>query len=357
MLVTASTVLRVLARLTPTGRTGEDVVDLRATASGAVWLGHDSLWSAASARRGQEPAASPGQDFTALPGPLRLRNTRAVARLAAIDELYRDDRRLRAGWTVLTGQAGSGPDATRVCTPLVSWPVRLRTVPGGGVELEVAGDLETTRLVADRERADALAEGVRFGGGELADDSEMTTLPVLSAWIREVAAAAGHPEVTVEPPGVNPLTRRTPGLAAVAGLVLYVGRVPNPVSAQETLRAWSRREDLDRTALAALYTTPEHADTVPEHATAVRAPEAGSPPPDAAADVVGPLPLSAAQRGVVLAARTAPVTAVSGPPGCGKTHTLVALALDAVARGDSVLLATRSRHAAEVIGDMLRRAD
>jgi len=333
--VGVSAVLRVLARLTPTGRAVDlaDVPDLRTAAAGAVWLGYDPAWSA-------DPEQSAGQ-FTALPGPLRLRHSPGLNRLAAIDELYRDDRRLRAGWTVLTGPGAGRP----MCTPLVSWPVRLRQGSRNMFELEVAGDLETTPLVTDRVLADVLAENVRFGGGALYERSDMESLPVLTDWVREVVAAAGHDEVIVEPPRLDPTERAAERLTAVTGLVVYVGRVVNPVSVQETLWSWSGRSGVDGSAMADLY------GARPDSAPAV----ADAPVSDEET-VVSPLPLSDAQRAVVVAARTSPVTVVSGPPGCGKTHTLAALALDAVARGESVLLATRSRYAAEVIGGMLRRA-
>jgi hypothetical protein len=51
----------------------------------------------------------------------------------------------------------------------------------------------------------------------------------------------------------------------------------------------------------------------------------------------------------------APVTVVSGPPGNGKSHAVVAAALDVVDRGGSVLLATQSAHAASVLAELLSR--
>ncbi|GAB3997488.1 hypothetical protein GCM10029992_20500 [Glycomyces albus] len=46
---------------------------------------------------------------------------------------------------------------------------------------------------------------------------------------------------------------------------------------------------------------------------------------------------------------------IAGAPGCGKSHTLAAIALDAVASGRSVLLATQSVHAADVLAELLDR--
>ncbi|MDU0295182.1 AAA family ATPase, partial [Saccharothrix longispora] len=55
-------------------------------------------------------------------------------------------------------------------------------------------------------------------------------------------------------------------------------------------------------------------------------------------------------------ARHAPLTVIGGPPGTGKTHTLAAIALDAVATGRSVLLASRTRSAADALATALHRA-
>lgn len=320
MTVPPSAVLRVLARLAPAGRAvrAEAAADLRAGGSSALWLGYDQVWWA-------------GAESAGLPGSMTLRASPELSRLAAIDELHREDRLLRAGWTVLSGPATVGGDRVQLCTPLVSWPVRLEAAPTSGFRMKPAGDLETTPLVADRARADELAESARFGNGRRPS-------PQFREWVHEVCSAAGLPEPAIPPPSRDPLRGRPAELAAVAGLVLYTIRPTDGTSVRETLWSWADRVGTDGTALAALYGGAE------ESAVAASEP------------VVSPLPLSAAQRDVVTAARSRPVTTVSGPPGCGKTHTIAALALDAVARGESVLLTTRSRHAAEVIGDMLRRA-
>ena len=67
------------------------------------------------------------------------------------------------------------------------------------------------------------------------------------------------------------------------------------------------------------------------------------------------LPLTARQREVVVRSRGDDITVVTGPPGNGKSHTVVAAAMDALERGVSVLVATHTDHAADVLADMLRR--
>lgn len=347
MTVPAGTVLRVLARLAPTGRTASAsaVVDLRETGSSALWLGYDDvLWATT--------------DSAALPAAVVVPESAELRRLAAIGELHRDERLLRAGWTVLAGPAVVGVERVQLCTPLLSWPVRIE--PGRGprsMRLLPAGDPETTPLVADRGLADLLAEAARFGNGA-------PSSPQFAAWVREVCDAAELPAPSLRPPSHRPLRGQPVDLIAVAGLVVFTARPTDPTSVEETLLAWAGRDGLDGTALAALYGAGDRTDIAGDR-TGGDGDRAGgdgdraggaADAPGGSAEVISPLPLSAAQRAVVTAARTRPVTVVSGPPGCGKTHTLAALALDAVARGESVLLATRSQHAAEVIGEQLRRA-
>src|SRR5690606_19122487 len=86
--------------------------------------------------------------------------------------------------------------------------------------------------------------------------------------------------------------------------------------------------------------------------TALAAVLGRSAPAPAAADghdELHPLPLSGLQRTVVHHARTQPVTVVSGVTGSGKTTTAVAVAVDAAARGERVLVVARS---AEAVDDL-----
>jgi len=78
-------------------------------------------------------------------------------------------------------------------------------------------------------------------------------------------------------------------------------------------------------------------------------------PPGTDLPVRSPLPLDPEQEAAVRESRTAAVTVITGPPGCGKSHTLAAVALDAVGRGESVLLATQSVHATDVLREVFGR--
>lgn len=81
------------------------------------------------------------------------------------------------------------------------------------------------------------------------------------------------------------------------------------------------------------------------------APVARSAPGPAAAL---PTTLSAAQGRAVAAARRCALSVVIGPPGTGKSFTAAALALDHLARGESVLIAARTGEALDVLEDKLR---
>jgi hypothetical protein len=63
--------------------------------------------------------------------------------------------------------------------------------------------------------------------------------------------------------------------------------------------------------------------------------------------------LSHAQQAVVRHARTRPLTLVIGPPGTGKSFTTAQLVLDAVARGQTVLITSKMNKAVDVVIDKL----
>ncbi|MEU8658292.1 AAA domain-containing protein [Actinoplanes philippinensis] len=297
MALTESTVLAVLAELAPAG--ADRILDVTHGSQPLVWLTDPER---ATRREGD--------------------------RLAAVDALHREERILHRGWGFLAGRADVDGKPRKVRVPLLSQPVRLeRSLTG--YRVTVAGDTEVTPLIADRELAASLenAPGLGLPGW----------LDVIGAraWLTAAAEATGLDFDAITEPG-----RRLPGdrLVLVAGAALYVARDVFGAAPRDSLRSWAGR-DLSGTALAAVYGTA-----------------AASPEPDASQDpVVSPLPLSEAQARVVARARTAPVTVVSGPPGNGKSHTVVAAALEVVHRGGSVLIATQSPHAAEVLAALLAR--
>ena len=309
-----STVLAVLAELAPAG--SDRVLDVGRGGQPIVWLE-----DAERAPRGKD-----------------------VDRLAAIGALHRDERPLRRGWGFLVGRTEIDGKQRRIRVPLLSQPVHLdrgllgyRVVP--------VGDVEITPLIEDRSLAAALeaAPGVAGPGWLAATGSK--------AWLWSAAEATGLPVDAVAS------DRRAPNdrVVLVPEPALYVVRDVFGAGLADSLRSWAAR-DLTGTALAAVYggghetRLDEPVRLRPGGGRSSRADEPGGTEP-----VLSPLPLNEAQAEVVARVRTDTVTVVSGPPGNGKSHTVVAAALEVVHRGGSVLVATQSPHAAEVLARLLER--
>ncbi len=269
-----------------------------------------------------------GQPLVWLAAPDRAPRTRAVDRLAALDALHREERILRRGWGFVLGAAEVDGTRRTVRLPLLTQPVRLDRVLRG-YRVLAAGDIELTPLVEDRALAARLEAAPGLGGPTWLGAAGT------AAWILAAAQAAGLAPVRVdrEPP------RRIPedGMLAVAAAALFVVRDVRTAGLRGTLLAWSGRAGLGSTALAAVYGL------------------GGAEPVPAAEEVRSPLPLNAAQREVVRRARSEAAVAVSGPPGTGKSHAVVAAALDVVDRGGPVLIAAQSSHAVDALCELLRR--
>ncbi|MEK6237754.1 MAG: PhoH family protein, partial [Planctomycetales bacterium] len=122
---------------------------------------------------------------------------------------------------------------------------------------------------------------------------------------------------------------------------------------------------LDQTAFAAVYGSPSRSTgSARRRRPATESPPSSlepssqsplEPPSPNRSREIFPLPLTSAQEEIVRCARSAPLTVVTGPPGCGKSYTITALALDAVLRGESVLIASQMDKAVEVVADHLER--
>ncbi len=287
-----------------------------------------------------------GQPLVWLENPQRCGRDRVVERLAAADLLHRDERILRRAWGLVAGALDVEGVTRRVRLPLLSEPVRLeRTVRG--YRIVSAGDLELTPLIEDRALAARLESAPGLGSASWlsATGSE--------AWLRTAAAAAGLPVPEGDLLRDNrPARLPTEGLVLFAAAALFAVRDTLSLALGDRLRAWAGQPGLACTALASVYdgsTSPTGAAARPaRHGPAGRAGPDEEP-------VRSPLPLTGAQREVVRRARREAVTVVSGPPGNGKSHAVIAAAIDVVDRGGSVLVVTQSGYAAEVLGELLHR--
>lgn len=317
MTATVPAVLRTLARLSAAEQPQRAQLDLAKTA-GLAWLGdHRAGWASLK-------LDVPMPTWTPIPWTPHPSQLMTVRRLASFDALHQDDRLLRLGWAFLCGPTHIGGRRRRVCLPLVSRPVRLHTA-GTAYLLQAAGDLAMLPLLSDWAAAAEL-ETALYSGKE---------------WVKEAMRATEFGDVPVLGPKNDPLKLAGGDeLVVVMGAGLHAGELVVNTERGSDLYGWARAQGLDQTALARLYLAAE--DDAAED--------------DAAGELVSALPLSPSQQTAILAARTAPITVIGGPPGSGKTHTLAALALDAVASGHSVLLASRTRNAADVLGEALRKA-
>lgn len=69
-----------------------------------------------------------------------------------------------------------------------------------------------------------------------------------------------------------------------------------------------------------------------------------------------PASLSPAQEKIVASAGEAALTLAVGPPGTGKSFTIAALAVEAMSRGESVLIASKMDHAVDVVADKIEES-
>lgn len=335
----------------PEGITPE-MLDLTRTGEPADWIGTSIVMPVRLQGGGaQPPDILESGGSRSVPA---VRHSATARHLAALDALQPNIHLLRLGWVTVAGTVTFGGRERTICLPLLAQPVQL---PGGQMRFGLIvphGLPELTPLVRDPDVAARLEAAAQYGGGALVEEGGpasaalLARLPRLQRWIRDVVAAAGLPPVrAVLPPSENPLDHRTrEGLVAVVGAILYVSRDQFRPSVEASLRLWAGRTDLDHTAFARLY-----AGDGPEAAT----PEADPTGGDVTARVCTPLVLNAAQTEAVRRARHEGVVALSGPPGSGKSHTVAAIASDIVTRGGTVLVATRSEHAADVVAGLLDR--
>ncbi|GGM51561.1 hypothetical protein GCM10011608_40600 [Micromonospora sonchi] len=306
----AATILTALADLAPAG--AERVFDVSGTGRPLVWL----------------------------PEPHRGPRTARLDRLAALDTLHRDERVLRRGLAFLVGTADVEGARRRIRLPLLAQPVRLERGLRGYRVLP-AGDLELTSLIEDRDLAARLEAAPGLAG------PGWLTAPGTTAWLTAAAQAAGLKVTSVVATPPRSIDDET--LTGVTAAAIFVTRDVFAGRLRDTLLNWAGRPGLADTALSRLYLGPPDTTGGGADASRPNGAEAGQD------DVLSPLPLNTAQRNVIRRTRTEPVVVVSGAPGNGKSHALVAAALDVVDRGGSVLVATQSVHAAEVLGELLRR--
>lgn len=266
-----------------------------------------------------------------------------LQRLRAIDAVRPGIRSLRIGWLWVAGTTGEGEDRRRVFEPLVVAEVEV-----GPLGLLLVEEPRLTTLITDPHEQLRLESSIEWGGGAFNGvGAEASTLLLprltrLTTFARQAAAAAGIPISALVPAGgLVPVDAAPAAMAArpdrlvVVGLAVYATATRPDFSPTGSLRLWHHRVGTAWTAMHALYL---------DHPSPIVDPQ---PDPPSA------YPLTVAQHACVASARTEAVTLISGAPGTGKSHAIAAIVGDAVARGESVLVATRAEPAVRAITELL----
>jgi len=287
-------------------------------------------------------------------------------RLAAVDQIRADQRSLRVGWLFVAGRTTSERGRTqRIFQPLVSMPVRVQR-DHRGAELTPAGDMALSPLIRDPTiRAQLEARG-EFGEQELAMVSsprisadQLRMLPLVRSWASSAAAGMGLTIDELVPVDRTPEDLlRAKGLVIVVGVGVYATTDVGGLSHSSSLVGWAAEPLKRATAFHALYVdvassgTDTHTDT--DELTGSGADD--DDPVMTALKPVSPFVLTPAQRKAVVRSRSWPITVVSGAPGTGKSHTIAAIACDALGRGETALVAAKSDATIDALVDLFERA-
>ena len=268
-------------------------------------------------------------------------------RLAAVDQLRPAQRSLRVGWLfVAGGTVEDGGRSRRVFHPLVTVPVRVERL--AGTRLVPEGDVEVSDLIADRRVRETLEHGVEMGGGALEGmatvdvaSSLLARLSRLQQFAHSAAAAAHLPASQLVPVrgGPDDLMRRE-GLVIVAGTGVYAVHQTGGTSRASSLRLWASGSLDEPTAFHSLYLD---VDDPPA-------------PHELDSDVDSPFLLTPVQGEAVARSRRDRVILISGAPGTGKSHTIAAIACDALGRGQTVLVAAKSDATVDALLELLERS-
>jgi hypothetical protein len=262
-----------------------------------------------------------------------------LSRLASLQTLHEGEQVLYGGWPWVAGTVEVNDKQVTVCLPVVEAPVEVAPNRLGlGYRVSVVGPpVPNPLLVGGRDLMEDIEEISNALGGDNRDVGAGAAHRARER-LRVAAQQAlrdhlGDVEMTTRTGSPTEL-RSDEGLGLVLGGVVYSRSGANPgTRAHDLLLA--RDLDLAGTALDALY----HADS-----TAAPRPRL----------VIDTTPMTESQHQAVHEALNSTVTVVAGPPGTGKTHTAVAAALSAVGHDDSVLIATSSRFAADVVASRFR---
>lgn len=254
--------------------------------------------------------------------------------LAALDELHREEALGRIGWLFLAGTIRLGTQDIACCFPL--FERRSRFVRVNGIFYPQWSGALYRSSVLQRRQPDNVADPVDDFLRDLDDLSPAMVAVKATEMLRHFdITVTSIAEPTINPVSIDP----TSGTVLVPGTGFYLAQPRAAgLSQHNDLTRWTSR-DLGPTAFAELYRTSDASSSA----------DAGHQ----SAEIRCSLPLNQRQRAAIQRVAGEAVVAVSGPPGTGKTHMIVAAATNAVAQGMSVLIATKSDFAAESTCELL----
>jgi hypothetical protein len=290
---------------------------------------------------GTEVLVSGIQDALALPPELGRKALEEAA-------LYKRERSLVYGAFFLVGNIEIDGKPRRLAAPLFHFPASLeRKAVGSGEEATLLRISSTEPTLNFPVLADLLGEHDVASSALESIGRRLPSHPVGTEAVSEIMQIFREllPRARVDDLYAFPalLTERDvrrrseePSLACLPAAAMAL--VENPRSTRAVLFELSRLGSSERVS--------------PPLEAALGGSAPGSPPALPLASI--PAVLSRAQKRVLEAARRHPLTLIVGPPGTGKSFTVTALALEHLARGESVLVACRTEQALDVIESKLR---
>ncbi len=264
-------------------------------------------------------------------------------------EINRRERFLIYGTVFLVGrgQARGNNAGERFCAPLLYFPARI-DVEGGKAFASVTLDeqhvnfpLLSTFIDAESdEQAQAYAEAIlaQVPTAPLADDALGELAGLVGELLPDLdTSALAHFPALLDEEQVR-AAASGPLRLVCASAVMLAARPTEAKGVLTELQALGQNGD-SSTPLNAIFD------------------ERLLPPPQAASEdepIFAAAELSLAQQTVVRHARARPLTLVIGPPGTGKSFTTAQLVLDAVARGETVLITSKMNKAVDVVIEKLQ---
>jgi len=261
--------------------------------------------------------------------------------------LYKRERSLIYGVFFLVGRIEVDGKPRRLAAPLLHFPAALELQSVGGEEasfLRISANEPTlnfpalAELLGERDAASSALEAVgrRIPSPPVGEDALAEIVQVF----RQILPRVRVDDLYSFPALLPERDVRRLGDGAVLACVpaAAMALVENPRSTRGVLF------ELSRLASSETVSAP------------LEAALGASPPGSRRSFPLASIPavLSRAQKRVLEAAGRHPLTLIVGPPGTGKSYTVTALALEHLARGDSVLVACRTEQALDVVESKLR---